>query len=115
MWWATGCERRCSRHPSFNPERRLLRIASEDVGNADLRAFRIVLDAWETYERLGSPEGELAIAQALVYLACAPKSNAVYLAYQGACQDVRASGSLPVPPHLRNIRRNPVILFLEIA
>jgi putative ATPase len=82
--------------------RRLVRIASEDIGNADPRALRIGLDAWETYERLGSPEGELAIAQAAVYMACAAKSNAVYRAYDAAMEDARRNGSLPVPNHLRN-------------
>jgi len=82
--------------------RRVLRIASEDVGNADPRALRIALDAWETYERLGSPEGELAIAQALVYCACAAKSNAVYKALGAARDDAQADGSLGVPVHLRN-------------
>lgn len=82
--------------------RRTLRMASEDIGNADPRGLRLALDAWETFEHLGSPEGELAIAQAIVYLACAPKSNAVYLAYQAALQDVRQHGSLEVPVHLRN-------------
>ena len=82
--------------------RRLVRVASEDVGNADPRALRIALDAWEAYERLGSPEGELAIAQAGVYLACAAKSDAVYKGFGAAAEDVRRHGSLPVPLHLRN-------------
>jgi putative ATPase len=82
--------------------RRTVRMACEDVGNADPRALRIALDAWDTYARLGSPEGELALAQALVYLACAPKSNAAYTAYQAALQDARTHGSLEVPLHLRN-------------
>jgi len=82
--------------------RRVLRMASEDIGNADPRGLHIALDAWETYERLGSPEGELAIAQALVYLACAPKSNAVYSAYKAASLDAQQKGSLEVPLHLRN-------------
>ena len=82
--------------------RRMVRIASEDVGNADPRALRICLDAWETYDRLGSPEGELAIAQAVVFLACAAKSNAVYAASKSAAEDVRAYGSLEVPLRLRN-------------
>ncbi|MDX1514759.1 MAG: replication-associated recombination protein A, partial [Gammaproteobacteria bacterium] len=82
--------------------RRLVRMASEDIGNADPRALRIALDACETYERLGSPEGELAVAQAAVYLACAPKSNAVYRAFDAAMADARGNGSLPVPGHLRN-------------
>jgi putative ATPase len=82
--------------------RRLVRMASEDIGNADPRALELALDAWEAQERLGSPEGELALAQAVVYLACAAKSNAVYLAWNEALADARASGSLDVPVHLRN-------------
>ena len=82
--------------------RRVLRMASEDVGNADPRALRIALDAWEVQERLGSPEGELAIAQAVVYMAVAPKSNAVYKAFGAAGRDVRTTGSLEVPLHIRN-------------
>lgn len=82
--------------------RRLVRIASEDIGNADPRALRIALDAWDAYERLGSPEGELAIAQAAIFLSCAPKSNAVYKAFNAAAEDVKAYGSLEVPLHLRN-------------
>lgn len=82
--------------------RRILRIASEDIGNADPRALQICINAWEAQERLGSPEGELALAQAVVYLACAPKSNAVYVAYKAAMQDAKQSGSLSVPVHLRN-------------
>jgi len=82
--------------------RRALRMASEDVGNADPRALTLALEAWETYDRLGSPEGELAIAQAVVYLACAPKSNAVYAAFGAARADAESSGSLDVPLHIRN-------------
>ncbi len=82
--------------------RRMVRMASEDIGNADPRALRIALDAWEAYERLGSPEGELALAQAAVFLACAAKSNAVYRAYNAAVADTREFGSLEVPMHLRN-------------
>ena len=82
--------------------RRVVRMASEDIGNADPRALGLALDAWETQERLGSPEGELAIAQAIVYLACAPKSNAVYKALGAASEDAKSSGSLEVPLHLRN-------------
>lgn len=82
--------------------RRIVRMASEDIGNADPRALRLSLDAWEAYERLGSPEGELALAQAVVFLACAAKSNAVYRAYNSASVDVAAFGSLDVPAHLRN-------------
>ena len=82
--------------------RRIVRIASEDIGNADPRALQIAINAWEAQERLGSPEGELALAQAIVYLACAPKSNAVYKAYNAAMSDARQNGSLGVPVHLRN-------------
>jgi len=82
--------------------RRIVRIASEDIGNADPRALEITINAWEAQERLGSPEGELALAQAVVYLACAPKSNAVYRAYNEAMRDVKQNGSLAVPNHLRN-------------
>ena len=82
--------------------RRVVRMASEDIGNADPRGLEIALNAWQVQERLGSPEGELAIAQAVVYLACAAKSNAVYSAFNQAMQAARASGSLEVPIHLRN-------------
>ncbi len=82
--------------------RRIIRIASEDIGNADPRALQISLDAAETYERLGSPEGELALAQAVIYLAIAAKSNAVYSAFKQAMKTVKESGSLDVPMHLRN-------------
>jgi putative ATPase len=82
--------------------RRMVRIASEDVGNADPRALALALDACNTYERLGSPEGELAIAQAVVYLAVAPKSNAAYAAFNAAMADVRSHGTLEVPLQLRN-------------
>ena len=82
--------------------RRIVRIASEDIGNADPRALQIAINAWEAQERLGSPEGELALAQAIVYMACAPKSNAVYKAYNAAMRDAKQSGSLGVPVHLRN-------------
>ena len=82
--------------------RRVLRIASEDIGNADPRAMGLVLDAWNAYERMGSPEGDLALGQAVIYLACAPKSNAAYLAFKAAAQDVRDKGSLEVPARLRN-------------
>jgi len=82
--------------------RRVLRMASEDIGNADPRALTLALEACEVYERLGSPEGELAIAQAVVFLSCAAKSNAVYVAFNEAMQDARTSGSLDVPMHLRN-------------
>ena len=82
--------------------RRVVRMASEDIGNADPRGLQLALNAWDAYERLGSPEGELALAQAVVYLACAPKSNAVYKAFKLAMQDAKQSGSLDVPMHLRN-------------
>ena len=82
--------------------RRVVRIAAEDIGNADPRALPLSVAAWEAYERLGSPEGELAIAQAIVYLAVASKSNAVYVAYKAAVRDAQTQGSLPVPLHLRN-------------
>ncbi|MFV8782684.1 replication-associated recombination protein A [Microbulbifer sp. SA54] len=82
--------------------RRVVRMASEDIGNADPRALEIALNAWEVQERLGSPEGELAIAQAIVYLAIAAKSNAVYTAYKRALADVRREPSYEVPVHLRN-------------
>jgi putative ATPase len=82
--------------------RRIVRMASEDIGNADPRALQIAINAWEAQERLGSPEGELSLAQAVVYLACAPKSNAVYMAYNAAMRDAKQHGSLPVPVHLRN-------------
>jgi len=82
--------------------RRLVRMAVEDVGLADPRALRLALDACETYERLGSPEGELALAQAAIYLAVAAKSNAVYDAYNAARDFIAADGTRPVPLHIRN-------------
>ncbi len=82
--------------------RRLVRMAIEDIGLSDPRALRLALDACETYERLGSPEGELALAEAAMYLAFAPKSNAAYVAYGAAREAVKATGSQPVPLHLRN-------------
>jgi putative ATPase len=82
--------------------RRVVRMAIEDVGIADPRAFTLTLDAWEAYDRLGSPEGELAIANAVAYLACAPKSNAVYVAMGEAMADVERYGTLDVPLRLRN-------------
>ncbi|MBL8328063.1 MAG: replication-associated recombination protein A [Rubrivivax sp.] len=82
--------------------RRVLRMASEDIGLADPRGLRVALDATEVYERLGSPEGELALAQAVLYLAVAPKSNAVYTAWKAARAFVKADGTRPVPEHLRN-------------
>lgn len=82
--------------------RRVVRMASEDIGNADPRALQLALNAWDVQERLGSPEGDLAIAQAVVYLAVAAKSNAVYKAYGSAKRDAQNNGSLEVPNHLRN-------------
>ena len=82
--------------------RRVVRMASEDVGNADPRGLQIALNAWDAQQRLGSPEGELAIAQALVFLACAPKSNAVYTAYNQAMDTVKATPDYEVPMHVRN-------------
>jgi putative ATPase len=82
--------------------RRVVRMASEDIGNADPRGLPLALNAWDVYDRLGSPEGELAIAQAIVYLASAAKSNAVYMAYKAAMSDARELGTLEVPMHLRN-------------
>lgn len=82
--------------------RRVVRMATEDIGNADPRALEVALSAWDTQERLGSPEGELALAQAILYLASAPKSNAVYQAYNAAMAEVRNSQSHEVPMHLRN-------------
>jgi hypothetical protein len=77
-------------------------MASEDIGNADPQGLVLALAAWDIFERLGSPEGELAIAQVVVYLACAPKSNAIYTAFNAAREDAATQGSLEVPMHLRN-------------
>ena len=92
--------------------RRVVRMAVEDVGLADPRALAIALDGWDTYERLGSPEGELAIAEAVVYLACAPKSNATYVAYKEAMADVAQFGTLDVPARFRNA---PTQLLKELG
>jgi len=92
--------------------RRLIRMAVEDIGLADPRALRVALDACETYERLGTPEGELALAQAALYLAVAPKSNAAYMAYNRARELVRNDQSRPVPEHLRNA---PTKLMKELG
>ncbi|GAB1721068.1 MAG: Recombination protein MgsA [Nitrosospira sp.] len=92
--------------------RRLIRAAAEDIGLADPRALQIALNASETYERLGSPEGELALAQAALYLACAPKSNAAYLAYNEARAFIAGDKSRPVPEHLRNA---PTRLMKELG
>ena len=96
-----------ARRPGWNRAqtyiaRRVVRMASEDIGNADPRALTLCLNAWDVQERLGSPEGELAVAQAIVYLACAPKSNAVYMAFKAAMRDAAEQGSQEVPLHLRN-------------
>ena len=82
--------------------RRITRMSVEDIGLADPQAQRVCLDAWKTYERLGSPEGELALAGAVVYLALAPKSNAAYVAYKAARSDARKTGSAPPPKHILN-------------
>ena len=92
--------------------RRVVRMASEDIGNADPRALTLALEAWDVQERLGSPEGELAVAQAVVYLAVAPKSNAVYSAFGAVMQDVQSEGSFEVPVHLRNA---PTKLMKELG
>ena len=92
--------------------RRLVRMAAEDIGMADPRALQITLNACETYERLGSPEGELSLAQATLYLSCAPKSNAVYLAYKKARSFIAKDKSRSVPAHLRNA---PTQLMKEIG
>ena len=92
--------------------RRLARMAAEDVGLADPRALHIAMDAWQAYERMGSPEGELALANAVVYLACAPKSNAVYTAYNEAKADVEKYGTLEVPLRFRNA---PTRLMKELG
>ncbi len=92
--------------------RRVVRMAVEDIGLADPRALSQTLDAWEAYDRLGSPEGELALAQAVVYLACAPKSNAVYVAMGEVVEDVERFGTLEVPARLRNA---PTRLMKELG
>ncbi len=92
--------------------RRVVRMASEDIGNADPRALTLSLQAWQVVERLGSPEGELALAQAVLYLASAAKSNAVYKAYNQAREDIRQYGSAEVPVHLRNA---PTRLMKELG
>jgi putative ATPase len=92
--------------------RRVVRMASEDIGNADPRGLQLALNAWDVQVRLGSPEGELAIAQALVFLAMAAKSNAVYTAFKAARRDAEQNGSLPVPPHLCNA---PTKLLKELG
>ena len=98
-WYARMLEAGCD--PLYIA-RRAVRMASEDIGNADPRALQLALNAWDTQERLGHPEGELAIAQAIVYLASAPKSNAVYTGFKQALEDVKSQPSFDVPLHLRN-------------
>ncbi|HET7371006.1 MAG TPA: replication-associated recombination protein A, partial [Gammaproteobacteria bacterium] len=100
LYWLTrmldgGCDRTYL-------SRRMLRMAIEDIGLADPRAWRMALDAWDTYERLGSPEGELGLAELAIYLAAAPKSNAAYAAFNAARRAVADGGTLEVPMHLRN-------------
>ena len=92
--------------------RRLTRMAVEDVGLADPRALQMAIDAWDAYDRLGSPEGELALAQLVLYLASTAKSNAAYVAYNEARADVRAHGTLDVPLHIRNA---PTKLMKELG
>jgi putative ATPase len=92
--------------------RRMVRMAVEDIGLADPRALRIALDAAEVYERLGSPEGELALAECVIYLAMAPKSNAVYTAFNESKSFIRKDGTRPVPMHLRNA---PTRLMKDLA
>ncbi len=98
-WFARMLDGGCD--PSY-VARRIVRMASEDIGNADPRGLQIALNAWDAYEHLGAPEGELMLAQAVVYLTCAPKSNAVYAALGAVREDVQRYGSLEVPLHLRN-------------
>ena len=98
-WWLRMLDGGCEPHYVC---RRLVRMASEDIGNADPRALRIALDAWDVFDRLGSPEGELAISQAVLFLASAAKSNAAYEAHAAALTDVRSGASDEVPIHLRN-------------
>jgi putative ATPase len=108
-WFARMLDGGCDPHYLA---RRITRMASEDIGLADPRALQLTLDAWHTYERLGSPEGELALAQALVYLAVAAKSNAVYTAFAEARADVERYGSLEVPVRFRNA---PTRLMKELG
>ena len=92
--------------------RRIVRMAVEDIGTADPRALTLTLEAWQAYERLGSPEGDLALAEAVVFMACAAKSNAVYKAFGAAMEDAKSQGSLDVPLHLRNA---PTRLMKELG
>lgn len=98
-WFARIVDGGCD--PSYLA-RRITRMAVEDIGLADPRALQLAIDAWQSYDRLGTPEGELALANAVVYLACAPKSNAAYVGYGEARADVEKHGTLEVPMHLRN-------------
>jgi len=98
-WFARIVDGGCD--PSYLA-RRITRMAVEDIGLADPRALQLAIDAWQAYNRLGTPEGELALANAVVYLACAPKSNAAYVGYGEARADVEKHGTLEVPMHLRN-------------
>ena len=98
-WFASMLEAGCD--PLYIA-RRVVRMASEDIGNADPRALTLALNAWDVQERLGSPEGELTIAQAVIYMACAAKSNAVYMAFNQVMDDVKKSNTPEVPLHLRN-------------
>lgn len=100
LYWL--CRMLASGEEPLYVARRLIRFASEDIGNADPQALMICINARNSYQTLGSPEGELALAQATTYLATAPKSNAVYAAYNSVLHDIRRTGSLPVPLHLRN-------------
>lgn len=92
--------------------RRIVRMASEEIGNADPRALQITMNAWDAFERLGSPEGELALSQAVLYLAAAPKSNAVYMAHKAVQKDIKSNGTSEVPIHLRN---SPTKLMKELG
>ena len=82
--------------------RRMVRFASEDIGNADPQALQLAIAGYQSFQFIGSPEGELSLAHVAIYLACAPKSNAVYKAYGHVLQDIRKEGALPVPLHIRN-------------
>jgi putative ATPase len=108
-WYARMLDGGCDPHYLA---RRITRMATEDIGLADPRALQLTLDAWQTYERLGSPEGELALAEAVVYLAVAAKSNAVYTAFAEARSDVERYGSLDVPLRFRNA---PMRLMKELG
>lgn len=92
--------------------RRIVRMASEEIGNADPRALQIAMNAWDAFERLGSPEGELALSQAVLYLAAAPKSNAVYMAHKAVQKDIKSNGTSEVPIYLRN---SPTKLMKELG